>query len=366
MIRSFLGDYGIDINDLTFCPRCKQNKLEVNHVKESWYCGSCAWRGQLSEKKIPRMDADEAAPELERWKIKGVPEGKSLGWQDLDPILKVSLGEWSVVTGYASHGKSQFMDAIMVNMADAHGWKFAIFSPENVPYERHVKGLAQKFLGKRFKDASLEEVRLAKLWLKKYIYFVEPVQPTFEAVLAQVAILAKEKQINSFVIDPFNELEHEIPYGMTETQYIARTLIEFRRFCEKWHLHGWIVAHPSKQMAARRDGDDGGKRPIVRLSDISGSAHFENKAFNGISVWRNPMAEGEERHFNHVYVLKVRNSDNGHSGKEVLTWSPDSTRYLGKSEMGHSWAPGDKVKDKMNNLFGDWKKSSLITGVKND
>lgn len=364
MSRLFYSDFGIDIKEPTLCPRCGKYTLEIDEKKETWYDPSCHWGGRIRDEEDLIQNASDAAPHIERWKDGEIPVGVSLGWKDLDPLLTVLRGEWTVVTGYASHGKSQFMDAVMVNMASQHGWKFGIFSPENVPYERHVKGLINKFLGKRFEDilTTMEEIRLARTWLKKYVFFVTPAQPTFEAVLAQFEKLVKTQKIEAVILDPWNEIEHEIPYGMNETQYTAMALIKFRKFCERCHVHGFIVTHPSKQFAAKRtEGDEGLKRPIIRLSDIAGSAHFENKAFNGISIWRNAAAEGSEKHFNHIHVLKVRNQDNGTTGKEILTWNPTTTCYSGKSELTEPDPPATKVKQQIGKLFGgDWTKSSVV------
>lgn len=362
-MKAMFGDYGIDVTNPTLCPRCSQQTLNVDSKANTWYCQLCHWRGRLDEISNPIQDADAAAPQLENWKLNGMPQGLSLGWQDLDDNLKILRGEWTVITGYASHGKSQFMDAVMVNMSHHHGWKFALFSPENVPYERHVKGLVNKFLGKRMEDEKtlIEEVRLAKKWLAKHIFFVTPPESTLEALLAQFEILVKKEKIQGIVLDPWNELEHEIPYGMNETQYVARALIKWRKFCEKFHVHGFIVTHPSKQFAAKRvDGDEGAKRPVVRLSDIAGSAHFENKAFNGISIWRDAMAEDGKKHENYIHVLKVRNSDNGQTGKVMLTWDTTSTSYYGAKDFGVQVPPAAKIKERMNQMFGNWTNSSAV------
>ena len=360
-----LSDWGIDINDLTRCPKCSTHSLAVSADKKSWDCANCHWNWnvarQLGEKMI--YDAAEIAPEIMRWHEHGAPLGASYGWPDLDPLLRARRGEWTIVTGWSSHGKSQFMDAVMVNMAINEKWKFGVFSPENVPYAQHIKGLLQKFSGKRFRAdghfaspvfktscMDRDEVLMGMEWLRRRFFFVDTPEPTFEQLLSQFWKLVKEKDIQGVIIDPWNELEHDIPWGMPETNYVGKVLIRFRDFCKAAHVHGWIVAHPSKSALeskgrkVNRDKPDDVERPLVGLLNISGSAHFENKPFNGVSVWRNPNGSEEEKHSNHIFVLKHRTEGVGGVGKIILTWDTLSTMY---SSMSKTLMNGEFGMDKM-------------------
>lgn len=341
-----LSDWGIDPSEPTWCPKCHTNGLTVAPDKKSWDCSNCHWNWNLSRQTGEKMiyDSQEIAPEIMRWHEHGVPLGSSLGWPDLDKFIRFRRGEMTVVTGWSSHGKSQLVDAIMVNMAGASGWKFGLFSPENVPYAQHIKGILQKMSGKRFRADGAwtdpvfsrnvmdrDEVLLGMAWMKEHFFFVDTPEPTFDQLLAQFWKLVKTQSIQCVIIDPWNEIEHDIPFGMNETQYVAKVLIRFRDFCKGAHVHGIIVAHPSKGALDKKkmkikDGQTVEDRPVVGLLDISGSAHFENKTFNGISVWRNPADEAD-KHSNHIYILKHRTEGVGGVGKIVLTWDPLSTMY---------------------------------------
>ena len=72
-----------------------------------------------------------------------------------------------------------------------------------------------------------------------------------------------------FVLDPWNELEHERPDGMTLTEYVGKALREFKAFAHRYEAHVIVVAHPAK---LRRDPE--GRYPIPSLYDISDSAHW--------------------------------------------------------------------------------------------
>ena len=58
-------------------------------------------------------------------------------------------GDLSVVTGIPGSGKSELLDAMMVNLAQRYGWRFGICSFENPPGE-HIAKLAEKYVGQPF------------------------------------------------------------------------------------------------------------------------------------------------------------------------------------------------------------------------
>lgn len=66
---------------------------------------------------------------------------------------------------------------------------------------------------------------------------------------------------------------------MSETEYVSQMLTKIKRFAQHHDVHVWFVAHP------RQLRDWKGQPPT--MYDISGSAHFINKADNGLVVHRN-------------------------------------------------------------------------------
>src|SRR5262249_51012013 len=67
----------------------------------------------------------------------GRTRGLSTGWKSLDEYMTIRPGELSVVTGVPGSGKSEFIDALAVNLAHSHDWRFAICSFENPPRRTH-------------------------------------------------------------------------------------------------------------------------------------------------------------------------------------------------------------------------------------
>jgi len=119
------------------------------------------------------------------------------------------------------------------------------------------------------------------------------------------------------VIDPWNYIEHKVPQGYTETQYISEALTLIREFAVRCDVHVFIVAHPRK-LAKERDG----KYPPATMYDISGSAHFFNKTDNGMSIHRD-----FETGVVTAYVQKVRFSWLGKIGFACYTYDTLTRQY---------------------------------------
>lgn len=220
----------------------------------------------------------------------GWERGVSTGWDEVDQFYTVRPGEFTVVTGMPNSGKSNWLDALLVNLAREHGWQFALFSPENQPLEDHMARMCEKWAGAPFADGPTprmdrESLALAMNWTGQHFNWILPdddTEWTVETVLDRAKALVFRKGIRGLAIDPWNELEHAPPNGLTETIYTGQVLKHVRQFARRHGVHVWIVAHPQKLY---RDKDTG-NYPVPTLYDISGSANWRNKADNGIVIWR--------------------------------------------------------------------------------
>jgi twinkle protein len=261
---------------------------------------------------------------------KGLPPGDKTGWPSVDRHYTVSPGQWTVVTGWPSSGKSEWLDALLVNLMH-QGWHTAIFSPENQPIAVHHAKLLEKISGRPFGEGptqrlTLEDVRDLTLELMaRQFMFIK--MPDEDGLTAQDVIAAAEPWLEThkgkkrgLVIDPWNELDHSRPHGLTETEYISKTLTYVRNWARRNEVHVWIVAHPQKM---RRD--DGGKLPIPRPDMIAGSQHWWNKADCAVTVWRdmeNPDSPDVD-----IHVQKCRFKHIGRPGLVTLRYDRVTGRY---------------------------------------
>jgi twinkle protein len=218
--------------------------------------------------------------------------------------MTIRPGELSVVTGVPGSGKSEFIDALAINLAQSHGWRFAMCSFENPPAE-HIAKLAEKYSGLPFWDGpsrrmSEMELLRAMEWIGNQFHLIrfDDEAPTIEAILERARAAVLRHGIRGVVIDPYNEIEHRRPPNMTETEYVSQLLGKVRRFAQHHGVHVWFVAHPAKMPR-----DSSGSRPVPTLYDISGSANWVNKADIGVVIHRNT---DKDPTLTEVQVRKVR------------------------------------------------------------
>lgn len=256
----------------------------------------------------------------------GAPTGVDPGWNNLQEFYRPRLGAWTAVISIPKSGKTAWLAALMVNLARMHGWKFAVFPAENLPPEEYISMLAEIYTGQPFNPGPNRRMDKATLdealnWLQEHFVIISPEED--ECDLDQLLAMAKSyclrRGIQGLVIDPWNEIEHKQPHGMTETQYIAQSLRKVRRFAQTQNIHVWLVVHPR---IMQKDKD--GKYPVPTLYDASGSAHWRNKCDYGIAIYRhfdNDDAPTE------IHVQAVRWKWTGKLGMAKLYFDRISGRY---------------------------------------
>lgn len=267
---------------------------------------------------------DDISADIDRLYDEGMPGGASTGWPKLDKFYTVKVGQLTIVTGAPGSGKSVWTDALLVNLA-RRGWKAGICSPEQLPLERHAAQLISVYNGKPFGAGptprmTREEKDAGKDWLKTWCAFVLPEENTIEAVLERGVALKRRMGINAFVIDPWTELDHTRPAGMTETEFIHASLTKIRVFARNYACHVWVIAHPTKLRK-----DESGGYPVATPYDISGSAGWFNKADNCLSVWRN---KGNEAQPVELHIQKIRFREIGGIGMMQFRHDRLTGRYM--------------------------------------
>jgi len=272
----------------------------------------------------------------------GLPSGCGIGMAEMDMHLKFQEGYLTTITGIPGHGKSEFLDFLLCRLNISHGWKTALYSPENHPLELHFSKFAEKMIGKPFEGYN----KLSPLDLKEMInyhannfFFINPESDfTLDNILDSVRQLVRKKGVKAFVIDAWNKIDHK--YTTNETQYISQQLDKITIFCEKNKVHCFLVAHPTKIQKDKVTG----KYEIPNLYSISGSANFYNKTANGITVYRDYQTNITE-----IYVQKVKFKHWGQVGCVQFAWDKSNGRYYKGTPNTDNWLTYTEQKPIENN-----------------
>ena len=247
----------------------------------------------------------------------------STGMVSMDLHWKLRLGDLTVITGVPGHGKSALIDEVCCRMAEKHGWRtvFASFESEaKSDHRRALRTFRQEMLEAAMGPAHKEE---ADEWIRQHFGFIVPPDTVEEWDLkwfletAAQAVLRKEAQI--LVLDPWNQLDHVRPQGVSLTEYTGFAIKQLHRFAEKYKVHLIVAAHPTKMERSRKDG----KYPMPSLYDISDSAHWANRCDVGVVVHRPDLHDNKAV----IRIVKVKFHVIGVPGEIIGHFDPHRNRY---------------------------------------
>lgn len=249
-----------------------------------------------------------------------VSGGYSTGWSLLDELYTVKGGQLTIVTGSPMSGKSEFVDALMVNIARSQDRAFAVYSPEYYPVQRYVQKWIEKYSQTSLHHIEERDIPKYVQWVSDHLSILYPDEPTIPDLLELADVECLRSDIFGMVIDPWSETEHNRPNDVTETAWIGKMLTDIREFARLHGIHIWVVAHPTKQIRNSETGEYG----VVSPYDISGSAHWFNKADVILSVWRDRKNEEVPVQ---VHVQKVRYREVGRLGMAEFTYDRSTGIY---------------------------------------
>lgn len=261
------------------------------------------------------------------WELyeKGAGRGESTGYDSVDDLYTIVPGQVTIVTGAPNSGKSSFVDAVMVNLAESKAWKFGVCSFENEP-RIHIAKLMSIRSGMPFFEGptrrmNREEARASFDWVNDHFSFVHQDDgglAGLDSILDRLKIAILRYGIRGVVVDPYSFIDRDTR-DMSETEWVSQMLTKVKAFAMSHGIHFWFVAHPTK---LQRGSD--GKIPPPRGYDISGSSHWFAKADCGITIHRDPDQHGISK----FICWKSRFSWVGKQGETRLLYDVPTMRYF--------------------------------------
>jgi twinkle protein len=218
------------------------------------------------------------------------PRVMTTGVRTCDAVLKLPTeGRLIVVTGIPSHGKTAWTRFVMVHTAKEHDRKWLVFSPEMQPWEHFAAECAEVLVGKPFwpvdgiQSMTPDEIGNAGFWFSSRMTMMvcdsETQAPTMSWLLERAAFAALRDGITDWLIDPWNEVEHQRG-EMNETDYIGRCLQQLKAFALRHGTNVWVICHPAKPFGIKPGEEVKPPGPY----DIASSAHWANKTDLGLTV----------------------------------------------------------------------------------
>jgi twinkle protein len=144
----------------------------------------------------------DISDEIDDMYVNGLEQGLIIGFDTFDQHLSFVKGYITTITGIPGHGKSDFLDEIILRLFLHHGWKTAFYSPENKPTKLHFSKFARKVFGKPWAGINrinLTELNYLKNILNNNIWFIKPENDfTLDSILESVKQLKLKHGVDSF------------------------------------------------------------------------------------------------------------------------------------------------------------------------
>jgi len=245
----------------------------------------------------------------------------SVGIAGLDDHFKLTLGTFSVISGWAGHGKTSLLMRMLANLMQS-GVSVALGSFETLPrpiLERRMRACIYGCgeLGPKVETTGPADELLAKrLSIIAHTARDEDTELDLEYIIELAKIAVLRDGVRLLCLDPWNEIEHKRGSDETETEYTGRAIRMLKRFAVNYECAVWLVAHP------RKPHSDGSPKP-PSLYDLAGSAHFANKADYGLIIHRDDMGGTQIE----ARVVKVRMGLPGRPGRVRLNWDQSISDY---------------------------------------
>lgn len=237
----------------------------------------------------------------------GVTMGESTHFPEFDKKFRWKKGELNLCTGYGNAGKTYFFLQLMLTKSIYDGWKWGVFSPENYPANDFYDDLIEMYAGKWVSKMSEQEYTDAAAFVGKHIFYVYPDhEHDLVTIHEKFRYLILKKGIDGVLIDPWNQLDHNLSKFQREDQYLSECFKDIKRFALLNHISYNIIAHP-KNPTYNQDRS----LPVADMYDLSGGSMWANKMDNIMSYHRPRYHEDKNSPEAQVWTQKIKRKRTG-------------------------------------------------------
>lgn len=207
------------------------------------------------------------------------------------------------VIGPYGSGKSVLLRQLAVNLWRLHGWRALITSFEEKIKPRYRRDLRRHLIAKPSEYWTDEDVARADVEISRGFRFLRRKRGAaldLPRLLNRIEYAVQVYGVDVVMIDPVNELDHEVGRFQSKTDYMGKFIMELKALADDYNLLMIVAAHPPKEGVEKRLA----KGRLLTLNDGADTAHWGNKADIGWAVWR-PSLDGPT----YLHVDKVKDHE---------------------------------------------------------
>ena len=253
------------------------------------------------------------------------------------------------VTGIPGHGKTEFLDSCILDLARLYDHETIICGYEQTP-EEHIIKLIRKLVGKNvtcpsyFNESNMPEFKEAYEFVTSKIKHINT-NKTGGNVNEILEIAAKQVKKSRdgggdpkyLLLDPFNMLSIKGKFSGHEK--IEEILRRLTHFSHQMGVMVILVAHPFKM----RIDEKTGAYFIPDFYSVKGSSAFFEMSYHGLVIYRTGYQPNDPVQ---VKVLKVKQNNLGVTGEMAyFAYEKASGRYVPLDSEGNEESGDHRDKD---------------------
>lgn len=211
------------------------------------------------------------------------------GIKGIDDLgIRLARPAFMPVIGPYGSGKSVLLRQLSVCLWRKHGWRTLLTSFEEKIKPRFQRDLRRHMIAKPMNMWTDEDVALADGEIDNAFRFLRRKRGdilNLDRLMNRIEYAVKVYGVEVVMIDPVNELDHEVPRNMSKTDYMGQFIMALKALADDYNLLMIVAAHPPKDGVEKRLA----KGKLLTINDGADTAHYGNKADIGWAVWRPSM-----------------------------------------------------------------------------
>lgn len=202
--------------------------------------------------------------------------------------IRLTRPAFMPVIGPYGSGKSVLLRQLSVGLWRKHGWRTLLTSFEEKIKPRFQRDLRRHMIAKPMSQWTAEDEARADLEIDQAFRFLRRKRGdilNLDRLMNRIEYAVKVYGVDVVIIDPVNELDHEVPKHMSKTDYMGQFIMALKALADDYNLLMIVAAHPPKDGVEKRLA----KGKLLTINDGADTAHYGNKADIGWAVWRPSM-----------------------------------------------------------------------------
>lgn len=194
------------------------------------------------------------------------------------------------VIGPYGSGKSVLLRQLAVSLWRKHGWRTLMTAFEEKIKPRFQRDLRRHLIDMPVEMWTEEDIVYADAEISKAFRFLRRRRGdtlNLDRLLSRIEYAVKVYGVDVVIIDPVNEIDHDVPKFTSKTDYMGQFIMALKALADDYNLLMIVAAHPPKDGVEKRLA----KGKLLTLNDGADTSHWGNKADIGWAVWR-PDMEG--------------------------------------------------------------------------